>query len=110
MPPSVGGYYRDHTPIREFSCREPQTKIESIIAYYCICSKSAAESLLKVETPRGAVSTAVGLEYEIRIGQFLDGGHRNNNKRISDLTHYLLSLRLDSKSGARQARYKQMWL
>jgi hypothetical protein len=55
-------------------------------------------------------SAAGGLEYEIRIGQFLDGGRRKNNNRISDLTHYLFGLRLDSKSGGRQARYKQMWL
>jgi hypothetical protein len=48
------------------------------------------------------------MKYE--SGNFLDGGHRKNNNRISDLTHYLLGLRLDSKSGGRQARYKQMWL
>jgi hypothetical protein len=54
-------------------------------------------------------SVAEGLEYEIRIGQFLEGARRKNNNRIADLTHYPFGLRLDSKSGGRQARYKQMW-
>ena len=39
-----------------------QAKIESIVAYCRICSKSAAESPLKVETLGGAVSASVGLE------------------------------------------------
>jgi hypothetical protein len=50
------------------------------------------------------------LEYEIRIGQFLDRDHREKNNHASDLAQYPLGLRLDSKSGGRQARYKQMWL
>jgi len=45
------------------------------------------------------------MKYE--SGNFLDSDHRKNNNRISDLTRYLLGLRLDSKSGG---RHKQMWL